>query len=185
MSAAAAVLPLLWATADLAYAEVPEAGAPGPVAVPAWPLAAPERPQAVPARRTVRRTVPGPELAFYRKYTEGMLRRFVKLSLEAGRTPSLLGRELFRGRVSSCKVRSFDDVVIFVHDMGNCVGKLDTEQQKLIRRIGMQEYTQGEAAAMLGLPLRTTVRRYAEALDRLTQILLEVGMLEPMVECRG
>lgn len=132
----------------------------------------------VPVKRPV-----ATQFAFYRKYTEGMLRRYMKLSMESGRVPSMLGQEMFRGRVTSYKVRSFEDVVIFVHDVGSCVAKLDSGQQHLIRRIALQEHTQGETAAMLGLSLRTVVRRYAEALDELTRDFLAKRMLEPTMEC--
>ena len=40
-----------------------------------------------------------PEVELFRKYTEELLRRFVRRSLEAGGAPSLLGREMFRGNV--------------------------------------------------------------------------------------
>src|SRR6185312_2972722 len=40
-------------------------------------------------------------LAFYRKYTEGLLNRYVRMSMEMGRTPSLLGRDMFRARVTN------------------------------------------------------------------------------------
>jgi hypothetical protein len=129
--------------------------------------------------------VPIPEVAFYRKYTEAMLHRYMKMSLEAGRVPSLMGRELFQGNVSHCKVTGFDDVVLFVHDFGNCIKKLSPGQQHLLRRIGLQGYSNGETAAMLGISLRTVTRRYAEALDRLTGILLDYKMLEPMNESRS
>ena len=125
-----------------------------------------------------------PELAFYRKYTEGMLRRYMKLSMEAGRVPSMLGQEMFRGKVTSYRVRSFEDVVIFVHDVGNCVARLEAGQQHLIRRIALEQYTQAETAAMLGISLRTVIRRYAEALDKLTRLFLERKMLEPLTACR-
>lgn len=126
-----------------------------------------------------------PELAFYRKYTEGMLSRYSRLSMESGRVPSLLGQEMFRGKVTSYRVNSFDDVVIFVHDMEKSLSRLSPGQQHLVRRIAIEQYTQGETAAILGLTLRTVVRRYAEALDRLTRVLLERKMLEPLEECRG
>ncbi len=126
-----------------------------------------------------------PELAFYRKYTEGMLRRYVRLSMETGRVPSLLGREMFRGRVTNYRVQGFDDVVIFVHDVEKCLTKLTALQQTLIERIALQEYTQGEAARMTGMSLRTVVRRYAEAVDMLTSIFLESGLLEPLTACQG
>lgn len=121
-------------------------------------------------------------LAFYRKYTEALLRKYLKMSLEGGRVQSLLGRELFRGHVSSYQVQSFDDVVIFVHDVENCLGKLDSGERHLIRRIALEEYSQGEAAALLGIPLRTVLRHYGEALDRLTRMFLERKMLEPLAE---
>jgi len=126
-----------------------------------------------------------PELAFYRKYTEGMLRRCLRLSMEAGRVPSLMGREMFRGYVTSYRVHGFDDVVIFVHDVERCLRKLTEMQRTLIERIALQEYTQGEAARLTGMSLRTVVRRYAEAVDLLTSIFLEAGLLEPLAGCQG
>lgn len=125
-----------------------------------------------------------PELAFYRKYTEGMLRRYVSMSLEAGRVPSLLGKEMFRGKVTSYKVHSFDDVVIFIHDMETCIGKLDDHQQLLIRRIALQQFTQEEVAQALGITRRTIIRQYGETMNRLTGILLDVKLLEPFVICQ-
>jgi hypothetical protein len=155
MSAALVILPVVWATAP---ARVRTEEEPLEVAEP---------------RRTA------PEVAFYRKYTEGLLRRYMRLSMEAGRAPSLLGREMFRGKVTNYSVQGFDDVVIFVHDVESCVKKLDEGQQHLIRRIGLQEFTQEETASLLGLPLRTVHRRYADALDELTEIFLERKLLEP------
>ena len=136
-------------------------------------------------RERAGRIRPRPELAFYRKYTEGMLRRYVQFTMEAGRVPSMLGREMFRGKVTSYRVRSFEDVVIFRLDVERCLKKLSWDEQQLIRRIGLQEYTQGEAALMLGMSLRSCVQRYGEALDRLTGMFLEYGMLEPLVSCQG
>ncbi len=114
-----------------------------------------------------------------------MLRRYVRLSMEAGRAPSLLGREMFRGKVTSYQVHGFDDVVIFVHDVENCLAKLDEKQQQMIRRIALQEYTIHEAAAMTGLGVSTVVRRYGRALDRLTEIFLEVKLMEPQKGCHA
>ncbi len=121
---------------------------------------------------------------FYRKYTEAMLRRYQTMSMEAGRVPSLLGRELFRGNVTHYKVQSFEDVVIFVHDVEKCLDKLGSGQQHLIQRISLQEYTQSETAALLGMSLRTVIRRYYEALDRLTRMFLDKGMLQPLAASR-
>jgi hypothetical protein len=128
---------------------------------------------------------PKVELAFYRKYTESMLRRYLRLSIQAGRVPSLLGRELFRGHVTSYKMHSFEDVVIFCLDVEKRLGRLTVMDQQLIKRIALQEYTQGEAAGMLGLSLRNCIRQYGYALDVLTEMFLEARMLEPLKSCQG
>jgi Sigma-70, region 4 len=129
---------------------------------------------------------PVADRAYYRRYTEALLRRYQRMSMEAGRAPSLLGRELFRGRVTGYQVHSFDDVVIFVHDVEKCLARLLPEQRHLIERIALQEYTQDETVELTGVERRTMLRRYRDALDRLTSILLEKGLLieaqEPCLE---
>jgi hypothetical protein len=122
--------------------------------------------------------MPEPELAFYRKYTEALLVRYMRLSTEAGRVPSLMGRELFQGNVTHCKTHGFDDVVNFVHDVETCLSVLSPGQRALVRRISLQGYTTVEASAMLGIGLRTVNRHYATALDRLTGMFVERRMLE-------
>ena len=117
-------------------------------------------------------------LEFYRKYTERFLRRYMWTSMQMGRSPSVLGNLVFRGKASHTGLRNFEDAIIFVHDMESCLKKLDREGRDLIARIALQEYTQGEVALMLGTSVRTIMRRYAETLDRLTEILLEVDLLE-------
>ncbi len=156
MSAALAVLPIVWAAAQR------------------------EEEEEVVAEKAV-----PPSLAFYRKYTEALLRRYAQMAMESGRVPSLLGRELFRGKVTNYVVHGFDDVVIFVHDVEQCLQKLDLGQQQLVERIGLQEYTLGEAAGLLGLSLRTAIRKYARALDQLTEIFLERKLLDPSAACQG
>ena len=123
-----------------------------------------------------------PELAFYRKYTEGMLRRYISMSLEAGRVPSLLGKEMFRGKVTNYQVHGFDDVVIFIHDMENCIAKLEPEEQRLIRRIAVQQFTLQEVASMVGNTRKTVLQKYNEAINHLTGVLLDVRLLEPFVD---
>ncbi len=128
---------------------------------------------------------PKEELAFYRKYTEAMLSRYLRISIQSGRVPSLLGRELFRGNVTSYRVHSFEDGVIFCFDVEKRLSRLTVMEQQLIKRIGLQEYSQGEAAGMLGLSLRNCIRQYGYALDALTEMFLEAGMLEPLKSCQG
>lgn len=118
------------------------------------------------------------EFAFYRKYTEGMLRRYMYQSMEIGRMPSMLGNCSFRGKSSNGRRRSFEDSVIFVHDIETCLKRLDGFARELVGYIALQEYTQAEAAERLGLSVRTVVRRYADALDKLTAMFLQRDLLE-------
>jgi hypothetical protein len=118
------------------------------------------------------------ELAFYRKYTEGMLRRYMYRSMEIGRVPSLLGDFSFRGRSSNRKAYTFEDLVIFVYDVERCVMRLNPVERELVGRIALQEYTIGEAAELTGMSERTVVRRYTEALDRLTEVFLRLELLQ-------
>jgi hypothetical protein len=118
------------------------------------------------------------EMAFYRKYTEGMLRRYMYRSMEIGRVPSLLGDFSFRGRSSNRKAYTFEDSVIFVYDVERCLARLNRLERELVGRIALQEYTLAETAALTGMSIRTVVRRYSEALDRLTQVFLRLELLQ-------
>jgi len=122
-------------------------------------------------------------LAYYREHTEALLRRYMTISMEAGRVSSLLGRELFRGKVSSYSVEAFDDGVIFVHDVEQCLKLLAPGLRHLLRRIAIEGYTHEETAALAGIHLRTVTRRYPEGLDKLTRLLLDRGIMERMVTC--
>ncbi|GAA3752688.1 RNA polymerase sigma factor [Terriglobus aquaticus] len=134
------------------------------------------QPVAVP--RSPLRVVITPQTAFYRKYTEAMLRRYGAMALQKGRVPSLLGRELFRGKVTSYRIHGFDDVIIFVADVERCLKLLSPEQQRLIVRVAVQEYTLAETASMLRWSMRSTQRRYHEALDELTAIFQKRGLMQ-------
>ena len=134
--------------------------------------------QPTPTPRSPLRVVITPQTAFYRKYTEAMLRRYGTMALQKGRVPSLLGRELFRGKVTSYRIHGFDDVIIFVADVERCLKLLTTEQQRLVVRIAVQEYTLAEAASMLRWSFRSTQRRYHEALDELTAIFQKRGLMQ-------
>ena len=72
--------------------------------------------------------------------------------MEAGRVPSMLGRELFRGQVTNYEINSFEDNVIFVHDVEKCLDRLARIEKTLVTRIAVQEYTHLETARMLRLP---------------------------------
>lgn len=137
-------------------------------------------PQAWPhSRANAAAQVPGhdPDLWLYRERTLGLLRRYQRLSVEVGRLPSLLGREFFRTRVTSYHAGTFEDAVIFVHDVARGLEQLGEFEHKLIAKIALQDYTQNETARLLGCWRRTVGRRFPEALDQLTEIFLEADML--------
>jgi predicted DNA-binding protein (UPF0251 family) len=121
-----------------------------------------------------------PELCIYRERTIALLRRFLQLSLDTGRLPSLLGRQFFRAKVSSYRLVTFEDAVIFVHDIERCLEQLDDFSRAVIARVVLQEYTQEEAARLLHRNRKTIRRKLQEALDHLSEIFILTGLLCPM-----
>jgi hypothetical protein len=121
---------------------------------------------------------PTVELAFYRKYTEALLRRYLRLSMQSGRVPSLLSKDLFRGQVTRYSVRGFEEVVIFCHDVERRLERLNETDRQIISRVVLQRYSLGETACILGVSLRTMHTYYGQAIDRMTAMLLEVGLLD-------
>ncbi|MGH9599074.1 MAG: sigma factor-like helix-turn-helix DNA-binding protein [Terracidiphilus sp.] len=115
--------------------------------------------------------------AFYRKHTESLLRRYLYASMQVGRAPSILGDPVARGWASSRPVRTFEDAVIFVLDIERCLSRLGSLDRQLLARIVLQEYTQTEAAALLGISARAVSYKFGQAVDRLTEKLLETGIL--------
>lgn len=120
------------------------------------------------------------DLHLYRDRTRALLRRYFRMSIELGRLPSLVGREFFRSRVTSYRMHTFEDAVIFVHDTERCLERLDPFSQQLIARIIFQDYTLEETAALVGCGRRTVVRRYPRALDLLSELFLEAELLRPL-----
>ena len=119
--------------------------------------------------------------AFYRKRTEGLLRRYMRASMEMGRTPSVIGTAIFRGRVSSYRLRTFEDCIIFIFDVEKCLKRLDSESKELIARIALQEYTFEETAKLTQQSERTVGRKYALALDFLTDLLIDAEILDTSI----
>ncbi len=120
----------------------------------------------------------------YRERTVAMLRRYMRYSIETGRLPSLLGREFFRAKVTSYTVVTFEDRVIFVHDMEKCLERLDEFSRQLIARHILQEHDRWATAKLLHCNEKT-VRRYTPLiLDLLSEILLDVGLMERLDSVR-
>jgi hypothetical protein len=135
------------------------------------------QPTAPTPQKTGQRAEPIVSVAFYRKHTERMLRRYLYASMQVGRSPSILGDPVGRGWVSSRPVKTFEDAVIFVLDIEKCLSTLDSLDRQMLSRIVIQEYTQAEAAQLLGMSLRTISYKFPLALDKLTEKLLETEIL--------
>jgi len=85
---------------------------------------------------------------------------------------------------------TFEDRVIFVHDMETCLAKLDEFSQQLIARHILQEHDQIATARLLGCGERTVRRMAPMALDVFSEILLDVGLMDrlkwdPRNFCQG
>jgi hypothetical protein len=120
---------------------------------------------------------PPANLAFYRRHTESLLRRYLYASMQVGRAPSLLADSVGRGWASSRPVRTFEDAVIFVLDIERCIAQLGSLDREILARVVLQEYTQAETAVLLGMAIRTISYKYPLAVDRLTEKLLAASLL--------
>jgi hypothetical protein len=163
----ASVAPMIW-EARRQQVAWKEHGKDGPVKA---------HPAALKQRKTEEKAEPIVSLGFYRKHTERMLRRYLYASMQVGRSPSILGDPVARGWVSSRPVKTFEDAVIFVLDIEMCLAKLDSLDCQILSRIVLQEYTQAETAQFLGMSVRTISYKFPQALDRLTEKLLETEIL--------
>jgi DNA-directed RNA polymerase specialized sigma24 family protein len=130
-----------------------------------------------PEENAPRASSSGPDLWLYRDRTVALLWRYTRLAVELGRLPSLLGREFFRARVSRYDAQTFEDSVIFVHDVECCLQALEPADKIVIAMLGLEQYTQEETARSLRCTQRTIARHYGEALDRLSEIFLKREIL--------
>ena len=118
-----------------------------------------------------------PDLAPYRNHTVALLRRYFRMAHEVGRMPSILGREVFRAKVTDYRASSLEEAVIFVHDVERCLDKVRPFSRAIIGRIILQDFTHEEAARLLGCVERTVRRRLREALDEVSVVFLGCGLL--------
>jgi hypothetical protein len=118
-----------------------------------------------------------PDLWLYRERTVALLKRYLRLSIEVGRLPSLLGRELFRSKVTSYRMATFEDAVIFVHDVERILEQLDALSKDLVALIIFQDYSQEAAAVVLQCGRRTVNRQFPETIDAISELFLEGGLL--------
>ena len=94
----------------------------------------------------------------------------------------MLGGELFRSKVTSYRISTFEDLVIFVIDFNACFSRLGEAAQRFIALHAFQEHTKEEAAARMGCDVRNARRIYCDALDELTEILLRFEMISDRLD---
>jgi DNA-directed RNA polymerase specialized sigma24 family protein len=109
----------------------------------------------------------------------------MKWSLEAGRVPSVLGRELFRARISAYTATTFEARVIFLHDIERCLDRLQDFDRQIIARVCLQEYDHEAAARILHCTRRTLLRRLPEVIDELSEAFLKAELLDRFPETKG
>jgi Sigma-70, region 4 len=170
---AALQLPLLWASQTGAVAQQPQ------LLASAVHHIHKQLPKAEAQPETAVKASPEPLVtyAFYRKHTENLLRRYLYASMQVGRSPNLLGESVGRGWVSSRRVRTFEDALIFVLDVERCLNRLSAIDRQMISRIILQEYTHAETAVLLRISTRTVCNKLPQAIDRLTESLVEADLL--------
>ena len=117
------------------------------------------------------------DLWLYRDRTVALLKRYARMAVETGRLPSLLGRECFRTSVTPYALASFEDMAIFVHDAEKALQRLNESQQQLILLNVLEEYSQWDIARMSGCTTRWIEWQVSDALDALTVVLIESGLL--------
>ena len=120
---------------------------------------------------------PRPEMVCFRGQTLAMVRHYFELSKQVGRLPSIMGREFFRAKVSHHAIPSFEDQAVFVRDIELCIGRLNADHQEVIRLAGFYNFTQEEVAQMLHTTRASVSAWFAEALDALSEIFLQRGLL--------
>lgn len=121
-------------------------------------------------------------LPAYRGYTRALLRRYFRMAIDIGRLPSILGGLCFRARVSSYRLHTFEDAVIFVHDIERVFERIPRQAMEIIAGVVLLEYSIPEAARQLGITVQRAERRYASAVDSLSAALLDAGLLRPVFE---
>lgn len=120
---------------------------------------------------------PRPEMLCFRSQTLAIVRHFFELSCQVGRLPSLLGREFFRARVSHRRIPSFEDQAVFNRDVELCLARLSDEQAEIITLVGLYDFSYDEVAGMLQRSKASVHRWFSDALDSLSEIFLQAGLL--------
>jgi hypothetical protein len=120
---------------------------------------------------------PRPEMVCFRGQTLALVRHFFEISSQVGRISSILGREFFRSRVSHHAIPSFEEQAVFVRDIELCLGKLSNGHAGVITLMGLYDLSDEEVAGTCHCSRRYARQWFAEAVDCLSEIFLEAGLL--------
>src|SRR5271165_3241503 len=120
---------------------------------------------------------PRPEMLCFRGQTLAIMRHFFELSCQVGRLPSLLGREFFRAKVSHHAIPSFEEQAVFARDVELCLARLSDEHSEMITLVGLYDFSHDEIAEMLRRSKAWVHQHVALALDALSEIFLQAGVL--------
>jgi hypothetical protein len=118
-----------------------------------------------------------PDAMFFRAQTLAIVRHFFEISCQIGRLPSILGRELFRARVSHHAIPSFEEQVVFVHDVERALARLNPQDGEVLSLVGLYQYSLEEVAQLLGRSRSSVVQRFADSVDHLAEMFLASGLL--------
>ena len=118
------------------------------------------------------------EYSMFRAHSIKLLRHYLRLSLDYGRVPSVLGGETMRARVSHTRMHTIEDETIFIHDMNRCLEQvLDREELRLLALIVFMDYTFEEASLETKYSIRQTYRMFYDTMDRLTRAFFKRDFL--------
>jgi len=120
---------------------------------------------------------PRPEMVCFRNQTLAIVRHYFELSSQIGRLPSLMGREFFRAKVSHHAIPSFEEQAVFARDVELSIGRLNAEHQEILTIAGLYHLSHEELAEMLHISRAAVSAWFAEALDALSEIFLQAGLL--------
>ena len=119
------------------------------------------------------------EYSIFRKHTLKLLQHYLRLSLDYGRIPSVLGGESMRARVSHTKMHTIEDDTIFIHDMSRCLEKeLNEDELRLMALVVFMDFTFEEASEKRGYSIRQTYRMFYDLMDPLTRAFFVRGFLD-------
>jgi hypothetical protein len=111
-----------------------------------------------------------------------LLLRFLCVALNMGRLPSLVGREVFGSKMAREPSCAFEESVIFVCDVEQCLAELEPFDRRLVVLCIFENRSEWEAARQLGRCQADISRLLKDCLDRLYATFVRKRLLSPPPE---